>query len=82
MFILNFSDVKIEFFNPGGSIKDRIGFRMLQDAEEMGLLTPGCTIIEVNLKIQNLENNFFFEIIKKNLMKIELISILLKKKKH
>lgn len=51
-FILNLffgaiSDVKVEFFNPGGSVKDRIGFRMIQDAEEQGLLTPGCTIIEV-----------------------------------
>lgn len=40
------SDVKVEFFNPGGSIKDRIGFRMIEDAEEQGLLKPGCTIIE------------------------------------
>lgn len=40
------SDVKIEFFNPGGSIKDRIGFRMVEDAEEQGRLKPGCTIIE------------------------------------
>lgn len=41
-----FTDVKIEFFNPGGSIKDRIGFRMVEDAEEQGRLKPGCTIIE------------------------------------
>lgn len=41
-----FSDVKVEFFNPGGSIKDRIGFRMVEDAEEQGILKPGCTIIE------------------------------------
>lgn len=39
-------DAKIEFFNPGGSMKDRIGFRMIEDAEEQGRLTPGCTIIE------------------------------------
>lgn len=32
--------------NPGGSVKDRIGFRMIQDAEEKGILKPGCTIIE------------------------------------
>lgn len=38
---------KVEFFNPGGSVKDRIGYRMIEDAEEQGLLTPGCTIIEV-----------------------------------
>lgn len=40
------TDVKVEFFNPGGSIKDRIAFRMVEDAEEQGRLTPGCTIIE------------------------------------
>lgn len=39
-------DVKVEFFNPGGSIKDRIAFRMVEDAEEQGRLKPGCTIIE------------------------------------
>lgn len=38
--------MKVEFFNPGGSIKDRIAFRMVEDAEEKGLLKPGCTIIE------------------------------------
>lgn len=32
--------------NPGGSIKDRITLRMLEDAEEHGQLTPGCTVIE------------------------------------
>lgn len=40
------ADAKCEFLNPGGSIKDRIGFRMVIDAEEKGLLKPGCTIIE------------------------------------
>ncbi|XP_076625441.1 cystathionine beta-synthase isoform X2 [Colletes latitarsis] len=38
--------VKCEFFNPGGSVKDRIAYRMIQDAEEQGLLKPGYTIIE------------------------------------
>lgn len=38
--------VKVEFFNPGGSVKDRIGYRMVQDAEAAGRLKPGCTIIE------------------------------------
>ena len=38
--------VKIEFFNPGGSVKDRIALAMITDAEERGLLTPGATIIE------------------------------------
>ncbi len=38
--------VKAEFFNPGGSIKDRIGLRMLEDAERKGLIKKGGTIIE------------------------------------
>lgn len=37
---------KIESFNPGNSIKDRIGVKMLQDAEKNGLIKPGYTIIE------------------------------------
>ncbi|BES88789.1 cysteine synthase [Nesidiocoris tenuis] len=37
---------KCEFLNPGGSVKDRIGLRMVLDAEESGLLKPGMTIIE------------------------------------
>ncbi|XP_044264616.1 cystathionine beta-synthase isoform X1 [Tribolium madens] len=37
---------KCEYFNPGGSVKDRIGFRMIEDAEEAGILKPGSTIIE------------------------------------
>ena len=37
---------KVESFNPGGSVKDRIAFAMIQDAEERGLLKPGGTIIE------------------------------------
>ncbi|MBO0476249.1 cysteine synthase A [Vagococcus sp. DIV0080] len=38
--------VKLEFFNPGGSVKDRIALGMIEDAEEKGLLKPGATIIE------------------------------------
>ncbi|URA09227.1 cysteine synthase A [Thermospira aquatica] len=38
--------VKVESFNPGGSIKDRIAFSMIEDAEKKGLLQPGATIIE------------------------------------
>lgn len=39
--------VKCEFFNPGGSIKDRIAMRMIEDAEDAGRITPGVsTIIE------------------------------------
>ncbi|MDE7086330.1 MAG: pyridoxal-phosphate dependent enzyme, partial [Prevotella sp.] len=37
---------KVEFFNPGGSVKDRIALAMIEDAEQKGLLTPGATIIE------------------------------------
>lgn len=37
---------KIEYFNPGGSIKDRIALQMIEDAEREGLLKPGGTIIE------------------------------------
>ncbi len=38
--------VKVEFFNPGGSVKDRIGIAMIEDAERRGLLKPGGTIVE------------------------------------
>ena len=37
---------KIEFFNPGGSVKDRIALRMILDAEDSGILKTGGTIIE------------------------------------
>ncbi|HEX5051786.1 MAG TPA: cystathionine beta-synthase [Planctomycetota bacterium] len=37
---------KCEFLNPGGSVKDRIGVRMLLDAEEQGRIKPGDTLIE------------------------------------
>ena len=37
---------KVEFFNPGGSIKDRVGAYMLLDAEKNGKIEPGATIIE------------------------------------
>ncbi|MDR3584461.1 MAG: cysteine synthase A [Desulfosporosinus sp.] len=38
--------VKVEYFNPGGSIKDRIAMGMIRDAEERGVLKPGGTIVE------------------------------------
>lgn len=38
--------VKIESFNPGGSVKDRIALSMIESAEEAGLLKPGAVIIE------------------------------------
>ena len=37
---------KIEYFNPGGSVKDRIALAMIEDAEQRGILIPGATIIE------------------------------------
>jgi cystathionine beta-synthase len=37
---------KVEYLNPGGSVKDRIALRMVQDAEKAGLLKPGGTIVE------------------------------------
>ena len=38
--------LKLEFFNPGGSVKDRIALAMIEDAEQKGTLKPGATIIE------------------------------------
>jgi cysteine synthase A len=38
--------VKIEFFNPGGSVKDRLAIAMIEDAERRGILKPGMTVIE------------------------------------
>ena len=38
--------VKLEYFNPGGSVKDRIALEMIEDAERSGILSPGATIIE------------------------------------
>ncbi len=37
---------KVEYFNPGGSAKDRIALAMIEDAEQKGILQPGATIIE------------------------------------
>ena len=38
--------LKLEYFNPGGSAKDRIALSMIEDAERRGILNPGATIIE------------------------------------
>jgi cystathionine beta-synthase len=38
--------VKVEYFNPGNSVKDRIAVKMIEDAEKAGILKPGGTIIE------------------------------------
>lgn len=45
-FSLIFLDAKVEFFNPGGSVKDRMAFRMVEEAEEQGRLKSGFTVIE------------------------------------
>src|SRR5215831_11115397 len=37
---------KLEFLNPGGSVKDRIGLAMIEAAERAGQLRPGATIVE------------------------------------
>ena len=38
--------VKVEYFNPGNSMKDRMALKMIEDAEKTGVLKPGGTIIE------------------------------------
>ncbi len=38
--------IKLESQNPGGSVKDRIGLKMIEDAEKAGLLKPGATLVE------------------------------------
>ncbi|MBQ9603660.1 MAG: pyridoxal-phosphate dependent enzyme, partial [Paludibacteraceae bacterium] len=38
--------LKLERFNPGGSVKDRTALAMIEDAERKGILQPGATIIE------------------------------------
>lgn len=37
---------KLEYFNPAGSVKDRVALSMIEDAEQRGILQPGATIIE------------------------------------
>ena len=40
--------MKLEYFNPAGSAKDRIALSMIEDAEERGVLKPGAVIIELH----------------------------------
>ena len=40
---------KLEFFNPGASVKDRMALKMVEDAEKSGLLKPGGTIVEAGI---------------------------------
>ena len=49
MFFCDYPDlvVKCEFMNPGGSVKDRICLRMIEDLERTGMLHSGDTLIEV-----------------------------------
>ena len=37
--------VKLEYFNPAGSVKDRVALAMIEDAEQQGRLKPGATLI-------------------------------------
>ena len=39
--------VKLEYFNPAGSVKDRVALAMIEDAETKGLLKPGATVIDL-----------------------------------
>ena len=38
--------VKLEYFNPAGSVKDRVALNMLEEAEKQGKIKPGATIID------------------------------------
>ncbi|KAK9386280.1 hypothetical protein V1515DRAFT_605045 [Lipomyces mesembrius] len=46
MLILDSLVAKLEFFNSGGSVKDRIAMRMIEEAEKSGRIKPGYTLIE------------------------------------
>ncbi len=43
---------KCEFFNSGGSVKDRIGKRMVEGGEKDGILKPGAVLIEVSRQVK------------------------------
>ena len=46
--------VKVEYFNPGGSVKDRIGITIIEDAEKQGLLKPGGRLLRQHRGIPGL----------------------------
>ena len=46
---------KVEYFNPGGSVKDRIALSMVEAAEKSGVLKPGATIIEPRIALSMVE---------------------------
>ncbi len=74
---------KVEFFNPGGSVKDRICLSMVEQAEKKGLLKPGSTIIEptsgntgIGLAMVCAVKNYRCVLIMPELMSLERIYIL------
>ena len=42
---------KLEYFNPAGSVKDRIAYAMVEDAEKNGLLQPGATNLRAEIRV-------------------------------
>ena len=60
---------KCEFFNAGGSVKDRIGLRMVLEAERDGILKPGDTIIEPTSG----NTGIYLSMLVHNRMKIKLV---------
>jgi len=74
---------KCEFFNAGGSVKDRIGLRMIEEAERTGLLKPGDTIIEptsgntgIGLALASAVKNYRCIIVMPEKMSMEKVDVL------
>jgi cystathionine beta-synthase len=75
--------LKLENQNPGGSIKDRIGLNMIEDAEKRGLLKPGFTIVEatagntgIGLALVALCKGYKIKLVVPDKMSVEKISLL------